>query len=271
MRRSALLACLLLTAAPRISSPTTPLNVVDPFDTSGAFFLAPMSAPPGYKRPLPLVGHLRGTITPQMLDEAKAVITSLPDHCRVYLDSLGGDVSSAMEIGRLIRAKHATAIVWQNSRCASACVLVLAGAADRITIGPVVIHRPYFSASPSEQSYTDTQKQFVGLRDVVRSYLQEMNVSVVLWDTMTSINPSDAHALTGEEMKNFGLFGVDPVEDEMRRQGHAKALGITIEEYLQREALAKQRCVLPNTGDVASPDELATSMLCNQNVMSGAK
>ena len=112
-----------------------------------------------------------------------------PSRIFVGLNSEGGDVVSAMQIGRLIRAAHAWIIVPGDSVCASACVLIAAGGTTRSFVGPVIIHRPYGSQN-SNQSLSDSQESFDRLGDVVKSYLREMNVSTTLWDRMVAISPS---------------------------------------------------------------------------------
>ena len=65
----------------------------------------------------------------------------------VFLNSSGGDVYTAMKIGRYIRKEHFHAVVHENKICASACVFVLAGArAKHIDKGgSVYIHRPFIN------------------------------------------------------------------------------------------------------------------------------
>src|ERR1700690_3126536 len=58
------------------------------------------------------------------------------------IDSPGGDVLAAIDIGRLMRKSHATVAINNNDKCYSACVFVLAVAVDRVVGGAVGIHRP---------------------------------------------------------------------------------------------------------------------------------
>ena len=62
---------------------------------------------------------------------------------QVRLDSLGGDVDTALSIGRIVRADKAAVAVLGDGRCLSSCVFVLAGGAIRYVAGPVGIHRPF--------------------------------------------------------------------------------------------------------------------------------
>jgi ATP-dependent protease ClpP protease subunit len=51
---------------------------------------------------------------------------------QIKLDSPGGSVAAAMEIGRLMRKYRMAAAVMPNSICVSACVLIYAGAVARL-------------------------------------------------------------------------------------------------------------------------------------------
>jgi hypothetical protein len=75
---------------------------------------------------------------------------------RAALDSPGGDVDSAIEIGRLLRERSADADVHHDMACVSACVLMLVAGKAREIEGKVGIHRPYLdfdsgASLPSEQ------------------------------------------------------------------------------------------------------------------------
>lgn len=165
-----------------------------------------------------------------------------PSRIFVGLNSEGGDVVSAMQIGRLIRKARAWVIVPGDSVCASACVLIAAGGTTRSFVGPVIIHRPYAS-EPSNKSLSDSQETFDRVGDAVKSYLREMNVSTTLWDRMVAIPPSEGRAMPKGELDEVLLLGEDPVEEEHIRQERAKHMGITPEEYVHREALVKENCL----------------------------
>jgi hypothetical protein len=113
-----------------------------------------------------------GTITPGTPADVRYLIDHRDSYPRkiwgsaVYLDSLGGDVAAAIEIGRLIRDQKMPAVIDSSAKCVSACVLVLAGATQRKIRGAVGIHRPYFAKignanSPDVvvQSYRELLKQ----------------------------------------------------------------------------------------------------------------
>jgi len=61
----------------------------------------------------------------------------------IYLNSPGGDVTAAIATGRLLRSVEAPVAIKDNQECVIACVLILAGATNRLIYGKVGIHRPY--------------------------------------------------------------------------------------------------------------------------------
>ncbi|MBK7211466.1 MAG: ATP-dependent Clp protease proteolytic subunit [Xanthomonadales bacterium] len=194
---------------------------------------------------------LTGPITPSTVREARMVFSTIDSSSfgpQVYLNSPGGDVNSAIEIGRLLRSKRATAHVLE---CASACVLVFAGASNRTRIRfkrtgngydvmDVIIHRPYFASAAANPNQEETQSRFSALRSTVRDYLLEMNVSPALWDAMVGISPSDARALTEQEIIDYGLVDTDPVEEEIVRQETSNRWQIPPQEVLRRESLGEK-------------------------------
>ncbi len=73
----------------------------------------------------------------------------------IALDSPGGDIYAAMEIGKTIRETSNHAVyIRENGVCYSSCVLIFAGGAQRFVYhGSLGIHRPY-SLNPSTDRQT---------------------------------------------------------------------------------------------------------------------
>jgi len=104
---------------------------------------------------LPTYVSIAGTIGKDDVRKLRALIAHtgqkpIPIDLVVSLDSDGGDMEAAMEIGRLIRTKRAWTMVagdrGRDSACASACVLILCAGSHRVSGGRVGIHRPFSSA-----------------------------------------------------------------------------------------------------------------------------
>src|SRR6266705_1172796 len=151
------------------------------------------------------------------------------------LNSEGGDIAAAIEIGRLIRRwPDSVALVSLNSKCFSACVFVLAGGLHRTVHGKVGIHRP-FGAGPKTATYESTQKELRALEQSAKRFLQDVNIPVSLFEEMMSVPPQKLRLLTEDELARYGVGQNDPVYEEVREGKAAQALGISKEEYLRRK------------------------------------
>jgi hypothetical protein len=189
------------------------------------------------------VGH----ITREDLKRINAIVAAPrnPEECQggyltVLLDSDGGDVESAIAIGRRLRDLEMRAIV---KNCKSACVFILAGAVKRVIILPqsVRIHRPYFTDLPQGSPATEIQKRRRAANEQLRRYLDEMNVPTSLLDEMNSTPPHEFRALTQSEIDRY-LPATDPDFDEKQTMKWAKALKISMAEYRRRDAAAREEC-----------------------------
>lgn len=154
------------------------------------------------------------------------------DHFPLVIDSNGGDISAAMELGRELRKRTATVVV-ENATCASACVLVLAGAVERsvFSTASIVIHRPY-RAEPIVLGKEEAQRQYEARNAAIADYLREMNVPTSLLDAMLRVPSEAGYALSEDELFAFGLNSTDPVYEEERNAEEAHRLGISMSEYL---------------------------------------
>jgi hypothetical protein len=154
----------------------------------------------------------------------------------IVLDSLGGSVSAAMRIGRLIRNTGGRTVVGSNATCASACVLVFAaglsrvvgarilnpslilpGDWDRMAVqGPskIGIHRPALADAPPETDMTSVKTAAEQVEKELREYAGEMNVSPRLIDDMLATPPEQVRWLSEQDRQNYGIGFLDPVYAE---------------------------------------------------------
>jgi hypothetical protein len=160
----------------------------------------------------------------------------------IELDSPGGSVTAAMEIGRLFREKHVWVIVPHWARCASACVLLLAGAVNRVIAGKVGIHRPYLEVPKQEATAERVKSLYAATLSELRSYFREMNVSEQLADAMLRIEPEHIKFLDDRALANYGLTETDPVEQEMSDLQEAQYFGLDRSQYIERKQLAAKLC-----------------------------
>jgi len=134
----------------------------------------------------------------------------------VQLDSPGGDLWAAMQIGEVVR-KHwlMTSVSDEppSNGCMSACVFILAAGAVRI-VGEesrVGIHRPHFDQLLFAGLYRAQAKvEYDTLSQSVAAYLTKMGMSERLYQAMMNVPSSEIRFLSYEESKAFSLAGEDP-------------------------------------------------------------
>lgn len=136
------------------------------------------------------------------------------------LNSPGGDVLAAIEIGNIVRDNWIWTVVDDNDECSSACVLVFAagaerGAGDRSVVR---IHRPHFDAALfGRLGQGQAKAKYDSLVAEVKGYLSRMGMSDQLFQAMMAVRSDDARTLTLNEMKTFNLMGEDPGYAEWMR------------------------------------------------------
>lgn len=174
--------------------------------------------------------------------DAQAVRTMIQDRQArkmrsplVTLNSHGGSIYAAMDIGRNLRKIRATAILGQIRECSSACVFVLAGATQRMVYGSVGIHRPY-NPSTERVSMEEAQREYTQLMRLSKSYLTEMNLPQELYEAMVRTPPEELRLLDQKELTNFGLNKTDPVAQDFYDSASAKHFSITKQELWRRQA-----------------------------------
>ena len=186
-----------------------------------------------------------------------ALRDSTVDFFRVELDSTGGDVKTALAMGRILRVAKAQAAVPRNAKCFSSCVFLLAGATIRYVDGSIGIHRPY---APHDVNTTAAaQKQWYDrLEKEVKAFLKEVNIPQELYDHMIRIPPERMTLLGRNDLQRYGLSEDDPFETAATDASLARSLGISTQELIRRKAKAAAEC--------SSLDSEA-SFRCNNRVL----
>lgn len=160
----------------------------------------------------------------------------------LFLNSEGGDLSTAIEIGKLVRRwPNSSVQVLQDSKCFSACVFVLAGGLHRQVDGQVGIHRPFNSTTDSN-TYESTEKAFRMLEQSAKAFLKDMNVPTSLYDEMMSVPPQKLRLLTDVELARFGIGQGDPAWQDNQDAVAARRYGYNKEECLHRKERAHRIC-----------------------------
>lgn len=201
--------------------------------------MRPLQPVPGVPQVAKQYIEIHGPITAA---DPQAFLAQLPKwRGAIGLNSPGGDLQAAMELGRMLRKHERDAIVDVDDVCASACVLILAGAPFRMVLGKVGIHRPYL---PND-TVTDPMQQkrrYHALEKEIKAYLEEMNINPSLYDDMIRISPGSVRYLSKADLERYGLSGSDPYIDEASLTTSANMLRITKEELLKRRARKRSEC-----------------------------
>lgn len=188
----------------------------------------------------------------------------------LWINSPGGDVKAAMEIGRIVRANEMVVYVGKGSTCASACVLMLAAGTSRV-VDPkadVVIHRPYLSKElVNESGYDRYYKKMV---EDVKAYLGDMNISAALADRMMSIPPHRGLRLSQSDLSNYMLSGDDPAHEQKEAVAEARGRGISLVELNRRKAVVEEVCVWPPHPPEEEPFFDFAGIFCNDAILGGA-
>lgn len=157
--------------------------------------------------------------------------------------SPGGDVQAALRIGRVLRKLEVQAHLY--APCASACVLMIAGAVYRgtgRTVGPNLIglHRPF--ATTASASFAAEQTRVNMYSDEIRRYMSEMNIGPGFFEAMTRVDPQNIRWVSTTEIASLGMPEWDPVYFEYRVGQRADELGISRKELNRRLRLREDKC-----------------------------
>ena len=132
---------------------------------------------------------------------------------RIDVDSQGGEVFAAMQIGRILREERASIAIRNGASCISSCVLLLMGAVERNVsdAARLGIHRPSLGASGrggpkevGEDAIVDAMAEQLAL------YAQQMNVPRKIVDEMMSIPADRLRLLRPSDLAAYGIVARDP-------------------------------------------------------------
>jgi hypothetical protein len=156
----------------------------------------------------------------------------------LYLDSKGGSVSAAMQIGRLTRKYDGTTFI--SGSCYSSCALIFIAGVVRIlptAAQELGLHRPYLAAAP--QSRENVEKQVPLMLSMVKSYVGEMGITDNFYQQMVNTEPSQIIIYNERNYEKL-VPRRDPVYDEIRISYEGRKYGISTSEYRQREQEKKR-------------------------------
>ena len=154
----------------------------------------------------------------------------------VSFASNGGEVDAAMELGRLLRKLGVSTVVARGDQCMSSCVFAFMGGDRRTVAGRIGIHRPYFS---STREVPDRRILYRQLQKKLQEYIEELDFPLSLYEAVMAVPPESVSLLAPADLKRFYLEGMSPSTQDEADAASARALGISVVEYLQRKAQAQ--------------------------------
>lgn len=157
----------------------------------------------------------------------------------IALDSPGGNIDAAMEMGRIARRLNVPVSVADDARCYSSCALIYISGVVRTNHGKVGVHRPFFSGPPA--SARQIEKELPQMLTDVRNFIAEMGVMEDFARVMINTPPSSMRVFVGDEILEY-VPEIDPLYDELRVADEARTRGVTTDDFRRLEAKADRYC-----------------------------
>ncbi|EJC78982.1 putative periplasmic protein [Rhizobium leguminosarum bv. trifolii WSM2297] len=121
----------------------------------------------------------------------------------VSFDSPGGNVTKAMELGRLVRSLGLSTLQVRAAECASACSLAFLGGVHRFAQpGSIGVHKSSFSDTEG-MPVNDAVSAVQQITAEVIGYMSEMGVDPGLLQLSLSYDSDDIRYLSGSEMTKY--------------------------------------------------------------------
>ena len=131
----------------------------------------------------------------------------------VLLDSRGGDIKAALEIGRILRSISAWTIVDDGKSCNSACVFLFSAGVKRDIFGNgrLGLHSPrsYYSEFAPLSKYEASDQ----LINICRNYMDEMGISNQVFSDMLQTPSQSVNFVDRFYAESHGLVGIAPLEE----------------------------------------------------------
>ncbi|SLN58914.1 hypothetical protein AQS8620_02608 [Aquimixticola soesokkakensis] len=125
---------------------------------------------------------------------------------RVYLNSPGGSVRDALDLGETLRARDITTIVGAGDICFSACPYLFASGTTRIADrdGAVGVHQHYYGENMVLPAFVAVEEIQRGQAQVV-DYLDTMGIDLRLMKHSLATPPEEIYVLLPEELIEYRL------------------------------------------------------------------
>lgn len=155
-----------------------------------------------------------GTILPGSALAFADAIEAFGEYVKVVaLDSPGGSVGDALEMGRLIRARGFTTSVAAGAMCASSCPLVFAGGKERLaTAASVIAVHQIYAAAPSDVSMAsrleaagNAMSEAQSMTAQISRYMIAMGVDPEVWLRALETPPDRLSYFSGDDLARLKL------------------------------------------------------------------
>jgi hypothetical protein len=178
------------------------LSCLLPFSIQAAEFSMITEGNQGHPATLLMQGKLEQAETE--MDVAKFLNVAAPQRygAVLYLDSLGGNVATALRIGELIRLYGFSTAVINVATCNSACGLIWISAKERFLSSRAAVG---FHAAFYYKTYTT--KEIHPLANMkIRAYLFTIGIQPNAVDYLTEADPTSLNFVT---LKTASAYGID--------------------------------------------------------------
>lgn len=178
--------------------------------------------------------YISGEITSRDIQALKTIIINQGYNNQnegqpiVVLNSPGGSVPAALEMGRLLRKYLFMTVVDGGASCSSACVFLLAGGVSRNLFldGKIGLHRPRFDYQEyGELSKNQASAAYEKIKKDCTDYMMEMGISNQVFFDMLQTASQSINFVDRNYGKATGLIGSDPAWEEWVRAKSVKSQG----------------------------------------------
>lgn len=151
---------------------------------------------------------LEGTIE---AGDAERIVKQLselmPAPEQLYLNSPGGSVRDALELGRHLRREEFNTALRDGDICYSACPYLLAAGETRMVpdSASVGVHQHYFGKSTLLPAFVAVEDIQRGQGEVMR-YLDDMGIDPLVMQHALVTPPDEIYVLLPEELRRYGFI-----------------------------------------------------------------
>ena len=122
----------------------------------------------------------------------------------IYLNSIGGSINQAKNMGHLIRKHHIATKVKKDGTCESACIFILVSGSCRMALGYVGVHRS--RSDFNYRSYDEMQRMIPPRTESDHEFLKKMGTSEDLIDATDFIPAWTMRFLEDKTKLKAGLY-----------------------------------------------------------------